>query len=162
MSAEAKDTEGVAGRLDRLGIVLPRPTPPLASYVPVQCHGDWVHVSGQLPMVEGKLAHVGRLGQDLAVEDGVAAARACAIMVLAQLATVGPLESFRLIRVGGFVAATPEFTAHPEVINGASDLFLEVLGENGRHARAAVGVASLPRGAAVEVEVLAVRVVAVS
>lgn len=162
MSAESVNLEGVAGRLAGLGIVLPKPTPPLASYVPVQCHGDWVQVSGQLPMVEGRLAHAGRLGHDLSVEDGVAAARACATMVLAQLAAVGPLESFRLIRVGGFVAATPEFTAHPEVINGASDLFLEVLGENGRHARAAVGVSSLPRGAAVEVEVLAVRVVAAS
>lgn len=159
MSAGTKDTEGVAARLERLGITLPVPVPPLASYVPVVTHGDWVHVSGQLPMVDGRVAHVGRLGDGLTLEEGVAAARACAIMVLAQLASVGPLESFRLVRVGGFVAATPDFTGHPEVINGASDLLVAVLGEQGRHARAAVGVASLPRGAAVEVEALAVRVV---
>ncbi|MEB3204281.1 MAG: RidA family protein [Candidatus Sericytochromatia bacterium] len=162
MSAGTKDTEGVAARLERLGIILPVPVPPLASYVPVVIHGDWVHVSGQLPMVDGRVAHVGRLGDGLTLEEGVAAARACAIMVLAQLASVGPLESFRLVRVGGFVAATPDFTGHPEVINGASDLLMAVLGEQGRHARAAVGVASLPRGAAVEVEALAVRVVSAS
>lgn len=146
------------GRLARLGLVLPEPTRPLAAYVPVAPYGPWIFVAGQLPMVEGRVAYVGRVGKDLDLQAGREAARTCALMILAQLAALGPLEDFRLLKVTGFVAAGADFTQHPEVMDAASEFFLEVLGEHGRHARAAVGVVSLPRGAAVEVEAVAVRI----
>ena len=149
--------DAVLERIRALGIELPEPSRPLASYVPVRQAGDVLWVSGQLPMVGGRVAFQGLVGRELTVEEGARAARACAVMALAQLAAVGPLADLRIVRVGGFVACGPDFTEHPEVVNGASDLLLEVMGEAGRHARAAVGVASLPRGAAVEIEVQAVR-----
>lgn len=146
----------IEANLSRLGISLPDAPAPAANYVPYVHLGQMVTVSGQLPMAEGAVQHTGLLGKDCDLEEGVAAARLCAINLLAQVkaACGGDLSRVeRVVRLGGFVAATPEFTKHPLVINGASDLMAEVFGaEVGAHARAAVGVASLPFGAAVEVE----------
>ena len=141
--------------LSRLGIELPEPVTPLASYVGFVRQGDLVFISGQVPVEGGEPIMTGRLGDAVSLEDGQRCARLCAINILSQLrvACEGDLErTVRAVRLGGFVAATPEFTQHPQVINGASDLIGEVLGERGAHARAAVGVASLPRGVPVEVE----------
>lgn len=140
-------------RLKELGIVLPEPTAAVANYLPVIEDGGLLTVSGQLPMRDGKLAYAGYVGSDVSLEDAYQAARLCAINGLALLKqAAGGLDRIRMIRVGGFVASAKGFTDQPKVINGASDLLVEVLGENGRHARAAVGVAELPLGAAVEVE----------
>ncbi len=145
----------VRERLTELGITLPRPMAPVASYVPVTIAGNLVTVSGQLPAIDGKVAVTGKLGLGVAIEEGQHAARLCLINVLAQLdgALPGGLESVgKIIRLGGFIAATQDFTQHAVVMNGASDLALAVFGQAGRHARATVGVASLPLDAAVEVE----------
>lgn len=140
-------------RLQELGIVLPEVSPPLASYVPVMVHGDLAFVSGQLPFIDGELV-TGTLGQDVELDHAIAAARACGLMILAQLRTaVGSLDRVeRVVKLGGFVASTPDFTDQHKVVNGASDLMAQVFGDAGRHARAAVGVPSLPVGAAVEVD----------
>ncbi|MEC9342840.1 MAG: RidA family protein [Pseudomonadota bacterium] len=147
--------EGVAGRLKSMGIALPVPAAPVASYVGFVRHGDLVFVSGQLPFVDGALTLTGLLGREVTLEQAAGQARICAINVLAQvnLACDGDLERVeQCVRLGGFVASTPDFTDHPKVINGASDLIGEVLREKGAHARAAVGVAALPLNACVEVE----------
>lgn len=144
-------------RLKSLGIALPDPPKPVASYVGFVQHGDLVFVSGQVPLVDGTLSQTGLLGDGVSVEEGMAAARVCAVNVLAQVkaACEGDLERIvRCVRLGGFVASTPDFTDHPKVINGASDLVGEVLGEKGAHARAAVGVAALPLNASVEVDAI--------
>ena len=144
-------------RLTELGIVLPTPAAPLANYVPYTREGKLLIVSGQLPMgLDGKLAHTGKLGGGVSLEDGVAAARLCAINCLAQVqAAAGGLDAVRqILRLGGFVKCTPGFTQQPQVINGASDLMVEVFGDKGRHARAAVGSNALPFDAAVEVEMM--------
>lgn len=140
-------------RLAELGLTLPETSPPLASYRPVMVHGDLAFVSGQLPFLDGELAR-GQLGNDVAIDRAILAARACGLMILAQLRTeLGSLDRVRqLIKLGGFVASTPDFTDQHLVVNGASDLMAEVFGDAGRHARAAVGVPSLPLGAAVEVD----------
>ena len=145
----------IEARLQELGIVLPEAAAPVASYVPVVVHGGFAHVSGQLPFVDGKLV-TGRLGEDVSLEAGIDAARACGLMILAQLkAALVPLDKVeRVVKLGGFVNSTPDFTDHPKVINGASDLMVAVFGEKGRHARAAVGVPALPLGAAVEVDAI--------
>ena len=145
----------VEARLDQLGIVLPEAAAPVASYVPVVVQGGFAHVSGQLPFVDGKLV-TGRLGEDVSLEDGMAAARACGLMILAQLkAALIPLDKVeRIVKLGAFVNSTGDFTDQPKVANGASDLMFEVFGEKGRHARAAVGVPVLPLGAAVEVDAI--------
>ena len=145
---------GAEARLAGLGIVLPAAVAPVANYVPAVLSGRLLSVSGQLPMQDGVLAAVGRLGEGVGVEEGHAAARLCLIGVLAQLrAACGSLDRVsRVVRLGGFIAATAEFTAHAQVMNGASDLAVAVFGERGRHARSTVGVSSLPLGAAVEVE----------
>ena len=144
----------VIERLAELGIVLPSPAGALANYVAARRSGDLLVVSGQLPMEAGAVRFKGKLGAGVSLEDGAAAARLCAINILAQVqAACGDLERVvACMRLGGFVACTPEFTDHPKVVNGASDLMVAVLGDAGRHARAAVGVASLPFDAAVEVE----------
>ena len=142
-------------RLADLGITLPEPTAPLAAYVGHVVHGGLCTVSGQLPLAGGKVSVTGRLGDTVTMEEGLAAARLCAINLLAQVRVACGADWDRLdrcIRLGGFVAATPEFTGHPTVVNGASKLIADVLAERGAHARAAVGVTSLPLGAAVEVE----------
>ena len=142
-------------RLEDLGIVLPETSPALASYVPVMRQGDLVFVSGQLPFIDGELV-TGTLGADVEMDRAVAAARACGLMILAQLRSeLGTLDTVaQVIKLGGFVASTPDFTQQHVVVNGASDLMAEVFGDAGRHARAAVGVPALPLGAAVEVDAI--------
>ncbi|MFZ1815155.1 MAG: RidA family protein [Rhizobiaceae bacterium] len=145
----------IADRLKELGILLPEPPKPVASYVGFVRQGDLVFISGQLPFEAGVLKGTGLLGRDIGTDEGAAAARICAINVLAQVKAVcdGDMERIvRCIRLGGFVASMPDYTDHPKVINGASDLMAQVLGEKGVHARAAVGVACLPLNACVEVE----------
>jgi enamine deaminase RidA (YjgF/YER057c/UK114 family) len=145
----------VAARLSELGISLPVAQPPVANYVPFAIAGQLLIISGQLPMRDGLLAVAGKLGGSVALEDGVAAARQCFLNILAHTSTAlgGDLDRvIRLVRLGGFVACAPGFTQHPAVINGASDLAVAVFGDAGRHARAAVGVPSLPLDAAVEIE----------
>ena len=145
----------IIARLASLGITLPTPMPPVATYVPVTIAGALVTVSGQLPAFDGKVAVTGKLGLDVSLEEGQHAARLCLINVLAQLqaALPGGLDSIKqIIRLGGFIAATPEFSQHAVVMNGASDLAVAAFGDPGRHARSTIGVASLPLNAAVEVE----------
>ena len=145
----------ITARLQELGIVLPDAAAPVASYVPVVVHGGFAHLSGQLPFVDGKLV-TGRLGDDVSLEDGIAAARACGLMILAQLTNaLIPLDRVeRIVKLGAFVNCTADFTDQPKVANGASELMFDVFGEKGRHARAAVGVPALPLGAAVEVDAI--------
>lgn len=142
-------------RLAELGLTLPEPAAPVAAYVPVVVAGGLAHVSGQLPFVGGRLV-TGRLGEDVALEDGYGAARACGLMILAQLkAALGSLDKVeRVVKLGGFVNSTASFTDQPKVVNGASELMAEVFGEAGKHARSAVGVPVLPLGAAVEVDAI--------
>jgi enamine deaminase RidA (YjgF/YER057c/UK114 family) len=144
----------IAARLAELGITLPKPAAPVASYVPVVVHGGMAYVSGQIAFRDGAVIK-GRLGDDVSLEDGQAAARACGLMILAQLDSAGLLEQVaRVVKLGAFVSSTPAFTDHPKVANGASDLMEQVFGGAGQHARAAVGVAALPLGAAVEVDAI--------
>lgn len=145
----------IESRLSQLGISLPEAVTPIANYVPFTIAGDLVFLSGQLPLEAGTLRHKGALGQNVSIEDGYRAARICALNLVAQmkLAAGGDLDRIaRIVRIGGFVAATPDFTDHPKVVNGASDFLVELFGDFGRHARTAVGVPSLPLGATVEVE----------
>ncbi|MEI9989583.1 MAG: RidA family protein [Rhizomicrobium sp.] len=142
-------------RLKELDIVLPSPPAPVASYVPYVVSGNLVYVSGQVTITTDGLKYVGTVGQELSLEDGKAAARLCAINVIAQAkaACGGDLDRVkRVVKVTVFVNAVPGFAQHPEVANGASDLFVAVFGEAGKHARAAVGAGSLPRNVATEVE----------
>jgi len=142
-------------RLAELGISLPQVAPPLAAYVPAVQSGDYVYVSGQLPLVEGKLTQTGKVGAEVTAEQGAELARTCAVNVLAAVeALVGLGRVVKIVKVVGFVASAPGFTGQPAVVNGASTLFGEVFGEQGRHARSAVGVAELPLGAPVEVEAI--------
>ena len=142
-------------RLAERGLALPEAATPVANYVPYVRTANLLHVSGQLPFDSGKVV-TGLLGKDTDIDRGQQAARLCALGLLAQAkAALGDLDRIiRLVRLGAFVAATPDFTDHPAVVNGASDLMVEILGDAGRHARAAVGVASLPRGAAVEIDAI--------
>ena len=142
----------ITAKLAELGLTLPTAAAPVASYVPVVVHGGFAHVSGQLPFVDGVVVK-GRLGDDVSVADGQAAARACGLMIIAQLDAAGLLEKVeRIVKLGAFINCTADFTDQPEVANGASDLMEQVFGDAGKHARAAVGVPALPRGAAVEVD----------
>jgi enamine deaminase RidA (YjgF/YER057c/UK114 family) len=148
-------TDTIEARLARLGVELPAASAPAANYLPFLRHGDLLFVSGQLPVTGNGLEQRGRLGESVSLEDGRTAARLCAINVLAQAkaALSGDLERIRqIVRITGYVASTPEFTDQHLVVNGASDLLAEALGERGKHSRAAVGVAALPLGAAVEVD----------
>ncbi|GAB1694905.1 RidA family protein [Krasilnikovia sp. M28-CT-15] len=143
-------------RLTELGLTLPEVVPPLASYVPAVQSGNYVYVSGQLPIVEGKLQAVGKVGAEVTPEQGSELARICALNALAAIdALVGLGRLVKIVKLNGFVASAPGFTGQPAVVNGASELFGTVLGEIGRHARSAVGVAELPLGAPVEVDVIA-------
>ena len=143
-------------RLQELGVSLPSPAVPVAAYVPCVRTGNLVYVSGQVPVVDGKPSHLGHLGDQVDLEDGRAAARTCAVNVLAALkAELGELSRVRrVVKVTGFVASTSGFTDHPKVVNAASELFGDAFGDAGRHARAAVGVAALPLGVSVEVEAI--------
>ena len=144
-----------AVKLAALGVTLPTPAAPVANYVGYTISGKTVYISGQLPFQDGKLTCVGKLGAGVSIEDGYAAGRQCGLNILAHLkaACGGDLDHVaRVLRLGGFVNSTPEFTDAPKCVNGASDLMVAVFGDAGRHARAAVSVASLPAGAAIEVE----------
>jgi enamine deaminase RidA (YjgF/YER057c/UK114 family) len=142
-------------RLNELGLRLPSVATPAGSYVSAVQTGALVYTAGQLPFVDGQLEVTGKVGADVSPERANALARVCALNALAAIdALVGLDRVVRVVRVGGFVASTPEFTGHPGVINGASDLLVEVFGAAGRHARAAVGVAALPLDAPVEVELI--------
>lgn len=145
----------ITERLKELGLELPQPAAPVASYQPVVIAGGFAHVSGQLPFLDGELV-TGRLGEDVDLERGVEAARACGLMIIAQLnQALGSLDRIeRVVKLGGFVNSTGDFTDQPKVVNGASDLMFDVFGEAGRHARSAVGVPVLPLGAAVEVDAI--------
>ncbi len=144
----------IISRLSDMGIELPVAAAPVASYIPVIVQGDLAFVSGQLPFIEGKLV-TGKLGSDLGIERGIEAARACGLMILAQLEAADLLDRVeRVVKLGGFVASTPDFTDQPKVANGASDLMVEVFGDAGKHARSAVGVPVLPLNAAVEVDAI--------
>ena len=142
-------------KLASLGINLPTPAAPVANYVPFVRSGTMLVVSGQLCFgTDGNLVAKGQLGNGVSLDDGQRAARACAINLLAQLkSALGDLDKVtRVVRLGGFINSAPGFTDGPKVMNGASDLMVEVFGEKGRHARSTVGVAALPANAAVEVE----------
>jgi len=148
-------SSAVDQRLAELGIALPSPGAPGGNYVPFVVAGDLVFMAGQVARSEGRMAYAGKVGRDLGVEQGQAAARLCALNLLAQLkvACNGDLDRVaRCVRLGGFVNCAPDFKDQPKVVNGASDLMIEVFGERGKHARTAVGVAALPSDSAVEVE----------
>lgn len=148
----------IDARLKELGITVPEGVAPAGNYVPAVRSGNLVFVAGQIPLEGGKPQFIGKLGREFQVEDGQKAARLCAINIVSQLraALGGDLDKVkRIVRVGGFVNAVPDFTDQPQVVNGASDLLVQIFGEAGKHARAAVGVSSLPRGVAVEVEAVA-------
>lgn len=147
-------------RLAELGVTLPKPAAPVAAYVPAVEHAGLLHVSGQISFDEDGGLIKGRLGDDMDIEGGIAAARRCGIMLLAQIkAALGSLDRVeRIVKLGVFVNSAPDFTDQPKVANGASELMQDVFGESGRHARSAVGVAALPLGVAVEVDaIVAVR-----
>ena len=144
-------------RLAALGLTLPPVTAPVAAYVPAVQTGSYIYVSGQVPVADGKVAATGKVGAEVSTEDAAGLARICALNALAAAANVaGGLDNIgRIVKVGGFVASAPGFNGQPQVINGASELLIEVLGEDGRHARSAVGVAELSLNVPVEVELIA-------
>jgi enamine deaminase RidA (YjgF/YER057c/UK114 family) len=145
----------IEARLAELGITLPSAPLPVATYVPTVTTGNLVVVSGQLPIHDGKLYWTGKLGVTIGVEEGKLAARQCLLNVLAQLSVDcdGDLDRVaRVVRLAGYVACTAEFTQHPQVMNGASDLAVEIFGDAGRHARVTIGVPSLPSDSPVEIE----------
>jgi enamine deaminase RidA (YjgF/YER057c/UK114 family) len=147
----------IDARLKELGIELPQPAKPVANYVPWVRTGSLVFTAGQVPLKDGKIEYQGKIGREFTVEEGAAAARQCAINILAQVkdACGGNLEKVkRCVKVVGFVNGVPEFADHPKVINGASDLLVSVLGDRGKHARSAVGAGSLPVNVAVEIEAI--------
>lgn len=148
-------TDRIDRKLAELGLQLPAPAAPVASYVPAVEAGGLLHISGQLPFRKGAVM-TGRVGDDVDLDGGIAAAEACALMLVAQMkAALGGLHRVeRIVKLGVFVASTPDFTAQPKVANGASDLMVALFGEAGRHARSAVGVAALPLGAAVEIDAI--------
>ena len=148
----------IDARLKELGLEIAAPAAPVANYVGYVKSGNLVFVSGQVTLKDGQLQYQGKLGADISLEDGQAAARLCGINVIAQLkaACDGDLDRVqRIVRLGGFVNSTPEFADQPKVINGASDLMVEVFGDKGRHARAAVSAGALPMQVAVEVDCVA-------
>jgi enamine deaminase RidA (YjgF/YER057c/UK114 family) len=145
----------VDAKLAELGITLPQAAAPVANYIGWNLVGNLVVISGQIPLVDGKVATTGKLGAGVSIEQGQATARICFINLLAQLkaATGGDLDRVkRVVRLGGFIACTPDFTQHAQVMNGASDIAVAVFGDKGRHTRTTIGVPSLPLDAAVEVE----------
>lgn len=145
----------LASKLQALGYDLPAAAAPAANYVPYVISGNQLFIAGQIPFLNAEPMHKGRLGEGLSIEQGVEAARACALNILAQAneAVGGDMGKIvRLVKLGAFVNCTPDFTDHPKVVNGASDLMVAVLGEAGKHARFAVGAPSLPLGVAVEID----------
>ncbi len=141
--------------LAEMGLSLPQPMTPQGLYTPYVITGSTVYISGQLPMQDGKLAMTGTLGDTVSIEQGAEAAKLCALQLLAQAVAAAGGDAARIerfVKLTGFVASTPAFTAQPQVVNGASQLIIDLFGDVGRHARSAVGVAALPLGAPVEVE----------
>lgn len=148
-------TGKIDARLKELGITLPDAPMPAANYVPYVRSGNLLFISGQIPMEAGKTLFIGKLGREFKIDEGQKSARLCALNVIAQVraALGGDLDKVkRCVRVGGFVNSMPEFGDQPQVINGASDVIVQIFGDAGKHSRAAVGVAALPRGVATEVE----------
>ncbi len=144
-------------KLQELGYNLPEVAPPEANYIPYVVSGSHIYIAGQIPFLNGEKMHLGRLGETASLEDGIEAAKACALNILAQAnaAVNGNWGSIRgCVKLGGFVNCTPDFTDHPKVMNGASDLIVSVMGERGRHARFAVGAPSLPLGVCVEIDAI--------
>lgn len=144
-------------RLAALKIELPHPAAPAANYVPTVIAGNLLFVAGQITIFNGELRHLGKLGADIDIETGKQAARLCGLNIISQAraALGGSLDRVkRCVKVGGFVNCTPDFIDHPQVVNGASDLMVEVFGDAGKHARFAVGAVSLPRGVSVEVDAI--------
>ena len=146
----------IEARLAQLGIALPTPPTAVANYVPFILAGDLLFISGQISKATDGTLVAGQLGAGVSIETGVAAARICALNILAQAkSALGELDRIaQVVRVTGFVNAVPGFASHPQVVNGASDLFVEVLGDKGRHTRAAVGASGLPMNATVEVDAI--------
>lgn len=147
----------IEARLQQIGLTLPQAAPPAANYVPYTVSGNTLYVAGQIPFLNGQRAHIGRLGDNMGIEEGQDAARACALNILAQaLAAVNGDENrlARCLKLGGFVNCTAAFDQMPAVINGASDLLAHALGERGKHARFAVGAPNLPFGVAVEIDAI--------
>ena len=147
----------ITTKLQELGYDLPNAPAPAANYVPYVISGSHIYISGQVPFVDGKPAFIGRLGETISEEDGIKAAQVCALNILAQAnAALGGEwgEIKRLIKLGGFVNCTPDFTNHPKIINGASDLMVTTMGKAGQHTRFAVGATSLPFGVAVEIDAI--------
>jgi enamine deaminase RidA (YjgF/YER057c/UK114 family) len=145
----------VEQRLTDMGIKLPKPAAPAANYIPFITTGKMIFVSGQITMLDGELQYLGKVGDTLSADDGYNAARICAINLIAQVkeACFGDLDRVtQVVKLGGFVNCTPDFTDQPKVINGASDLIAKAFGDSGQHARFAVGAPSLPLGVAVEVD----------
>jgi enamine deaminase RidA (YjgF/YER057c/UK114 family) len=144
----------VENRLSELGLVLPGAPKPVAAYIPAKQAGKLVFTAGQLPMVNGELISKGFLGQEVAIEDANKAARVCTLNALAAIkGVIGDLDRIKqIVRVVGYVASIPTFTQQPSVVNGASELLLEIFGNAGKHARSAVGMAVLPLNASVEIE----------
>ena len=147
----------IESRLQELGIELPRAPVPAAAYVPYVLVGNTLYIAGQIPVWHGELRYVGKLGVEYSIEEGQAAARQCGVNIIAQVADAldGDLDRVkRCVKLGGFVNATPDFREHPKVINGASELMIQVFGDAGRHARFAVGAYSLPFNVAVEIDAI--------
>ncbi|OSQ38796.1 RidA family protein [Thalassospira mesophila] len=144
----------IEARLGELGITLPQANAPVANYLPYVRSGNLVNISGQITMENGELKFIGKLGKEYGVEDGQKAARLCALNLVAQLrAAIGDLDNvIRVVKLNAFVNSAPDFTDQPKVVNGASDTMVEIFGDAGKHARSAVGVASLPLGVAVEID----------
>lgn len=150
-------THNIDNHLKKLGITIPNALAPVANYIGFVKSCTQVFISGQLPVENGQLKYVGKVGENISVEDAAKAARICGINLISQLKTAcnGDLDRVRkCVKLGVFVNATPDFTDHPAVGNGVSDLMVEVFGEHGKHARAAVGVGSLPKGVCVEVDAI--------
>lgn len=143
--------------LAALNLKLPQVAPPAANYVPYVISGSLLHIAGQIPFLNGEKMHIGRLGESMTIEQGQEAARACALNILAQAnqAVQGDWSKIkRCVKLGAFVNGTPDFDQHPAVVNGASDIMVAAMGEAGKHARFAVGVANLPFGVAVEIDAI--------
>ena len=144
----------VEEKILELGLELPKISTPIASYIPAKKVGNLVFTSGQLPMVNGEVTITGFLGKEVSIEDANRAAQVCTLNALAAIkGVIGDLDQIKsIIRVVGYVASTPEFTKQPAVVNGASDLLLQIFGDEGKHARSAIGVSALPLNAPVEIE----------
>jgi len=158
-SADGGSADGGSGPADRLaalGLTLPPVVAPLAAYVPAVRSGSMVYTAGQLPMVEGQLLSAGKVGAEVGAAEAAALARTCALNALAAAAgAAGGLSAIKqIVKLTGFVASAPDFTGQPQVVNGASELLLEIFGDAGRHARSAVGTAVLPLNAPVEIELI--------